>query len=214
MASDTRDRLVEAARRLFWTQGYRGTSVADILDEAGVNSGSLYHFFGGKEGLLLAALERYEELLRPVLIGPAYRRTEDPVERIFLILDGYRRGLLATDFTHGCPVGNLALEVAESHPAAREAVRENFRAWRGAIEECVRDAGDRLPDGADPERLAAFVLAVMEGGVMQARVEREIAPFDACVEELRDHFRRVLGPPARAGSRPRPGSEPSTGGKA
>lgn len=213
MASDTRDRLVEAARRLFWVRGFRGTSVADILDEAGVNSGSLYHFFGGKEELLLAALERYEELLRPVLIGPAYRRSQDPVERIFAILDGYRRGLLATDFTHGCPVGNLALEVAETHPDAREGVGENFRAWRGAIEECVRDAGDRLPDEADPERIAAFVLAVMEGGVMQARVERDIAPFDACVEELRGHFRRMLGPPG-AGPRPRLESERSTGGRA
>jgi len=36
----------------------------------------------------------------------------DPIERIFGILDGYRRGLLSTNYLHGCPIGNLALELA------------------------------------------------------------------------------------------------------
>lgn len=189
---DTRTKLVEAARRLFWTRGYHATSVAEILGEAGVNSGSLYHFFDGKEDLLQAVLERYEELLDPAVLAPARERTDDPVERVFAILAGYRQGLLATDFSHGCPIGNLALEVAETHPAAREGLRRNFAAWRAGVEGCLREVEDELPDDADPARIAAFVLTVMEGGVMQARVERDIEPFDACVEELRGYLVRML----------------------
>lgn len=192
-ALDTRTKLVETARRLFWTRGYEATSVAEILKESGVNSGSLYHFFGGKEELLLAVLERYEELLEPAVVDPARERIDEPIGRIFAILEGYRDGLLSTGFTHGCPIGNLALEVAENHPAAREGIRKNFAAWREAVECCLREVDDELPDDADPARIAAFVLTVMEGGVMQARVEREIGPFDACVEELRNYFRRMLG---------------------
>lgn len=200
MGSKTRRKLVETARRLFWTQGFEATSVAEILEESGVNSGSLYHFFDGKEDLLRAVLERYEELLEPEVIEPARRRTEDPFERVFAILGGYREGLLATDFTHGCPIGNLALEVTETHPAAREGIRRNFAAWRGAVEACLREGADRLPDKADPARIATFVLTVMEGAVMQARVERSIQPFDACVRELRAYFRRMLrGGPEMAG---------------
>lgn len=195
MAPDTRAKLVETARRLFWTRGYEATSVARVLDEAGVNSGSLYHYFDGKEGLLLAVLERYEELLEPAVVGPAFERADDPVERIFAILDGYREGLLATDFTHGCPIGNLALEVAETHPGARAGLRRNFEAWRRAVEGCVRRARDegRIPEGADAGRIASFVLTVMEGGVMQARVERSIEPFDAGVAELRRYFEQMEG---------------------
>lgn len=191
MGSETRKKLIETARQLFWIQGYEATSVAEILERSGVNSGSLYHFFGSKEDLLLAVLERYEQLLEPEVIGPARRRTEDPIEQVFAILGGYREGLLATDFTHGCPIGNLALEVAETHPKARKGIRRNFKAWRAEVEASLREAEDRLPGDANPARIAAFVLTVMEGAVMQARVERSIEPFDACVRELRDYFRRM-----------------------
>jgi len=183
---DSRDRLVEAARRLFWIQGYEATSVAQILDEAKVNSGSLYHFFDGKEGLLLAVLERYEDLLHPRVVQPALDSTEDPVERVFAILQGYRQGLLATDFSHGCPIGNLALEVSETHPGARDGIRRNLEAWRGAMADCLRNAP--LRGDVDLDRLAAFVLSVMEGAVLQARAERSIEPFDACVAELRRYL--------------------------
>ena len=66
----TRDRLIEAARELFYVQGYEATSVAEILERAGVHSGSLYHLFESKRHLLLAVLDQYRELLQPLLIDP------------------------------------------------------------------------------------------------------------------------------------------------
>lgn len=189
---DTRGRLVEAARQLFWTKGYETTSLSDVVQRAQVNPGSLYYFFKTKEELLLAVLDRYLGLLEPAVIQPAFRRRKDPIERIFAILDGYRQGLLETGFRQGCPIGNLALEVGDALPRARKKIAANFRAWRGWIRKCLEDAGGRLPPDLDREGLAAFVLTVMEGAVMQARVQRSLAPFDASVAQLRDYFRRFL----------------------
>ena len=56
--TQTRERLVEAARKLFHQHGYRATGIAEILRAAEVNSGSLYYFFPSKEDLLVAVLER------------------------------------------------------------------------------------------------------------------------------------------------------------
>jgi AcrR family transcriptional regulator len=184
----TRDRLIEAAQELFYLQGYEATAIAEVLEKAAVNSGSLYHFFSGKEELLLAVLERYKEMLWPMVIAPAFERERDPLERIFAILEGYRQGLLYTVFTGGCPIGNLALEVGDHHPEAREKVAENFSGWCKWIERCLEEAGDRLPGGLDRSALAQFVLTVMEGAVMQARAHGSIAPFDASVEQLRSYF--------------------------
>ena len=50
--SDTRERLIEAARHLFWERGYAATGLAEILARAGANSGSFYHFFESKDALL------------------------------------------------------------------------------------------------------------------------------------------------------------------
>ena len=188
----TRDRLIDAARKLFWVQGYEATSVAEILKKAEVNSGSLYYHFKSKEDLLLAVLDRYKELLWPVVIEPVFVRENDPIERIFGILDGYRQGLISTVFTGGCPIGNLGIEVGDHLPLAREKVAENFDGWCAWIRKCLDAAADRLPAKLDRDQLAQFVLTVMEGGVMQARAHGSIAPFDACVAQLRDYFSRLL----------------------
>ena len=186
---------------LFYLQGYEASSVADILDKAEVNSGSLYYYFYGKEELLLAVLERYKEMLWPMVIEPAFAREKDPIERIFAILEGYRQGLLYTVFTGGCPIGNLALEVGDHHPQAREKVAENFSGWCQWIQRCLEEAGDRLPASLDREMLAQFVLTVMEGAVMQARAHGSIAPFDASVSQLRTYF-DLLQPQASASPKP------------
>ncbi len=187
----TRDKLVDAARQLFLARGYEATAVADILKRAGVNSGSLYYFFKTKEALLLAVLDRYVELLHPGVIEPAFAQTKDPVERIFVVMAGYRRMLLATGCRQGCPMGNLALEMSEKSEAVREKIALNFENWRKAIRQCLTDAGDRLLPNVDRDGLATLILSVMEGGVMLARAYRGIEPFDASVAMLRDYIDRL-----------------------
>jgi TetR/AcrR family transcriptional regulator, transcriptional repressor for nem operon len=192
MKNPTRDRLVEAARLLFWKHGYAATGIAQILKEADAGSGSLYYFFPTKEDLLVAVLEWYRENLWPAVVQPVFERVTDPIERIFGILDGYRHGLLATNYQHGCPIGNLALELADSHPAARQLIAVNFTGWRTTIQQCLVEAADRLPDSADQNQLALFVLTTMEGAVMLARAYQNIDPYDAAVTQLRDYFDRLV----------------------
>lgn len=198
-APSTRDRLVHAARELFWRKGYNSTSVAEILEAADANSGSLYHYFPTKQALLVAVLDWYADNLEPEIVDPAAERTSDPIERVFAILDGYRRALLATDLTFGCPIGNVALEIQEPDPEVREGLALNFDRWCAAVEACFEEAGDRLPEDLDRRALSRFVLTTMEGGVMQARTHRRIEPFDASVRMLRDYVSR-LEDEARAGA--------------
>jgi AcrR family transcriptional regulator len=190
--ADTRDRLVNAARELFFRQGYGATGVAQILKSAGVNSGSLYYFFPTKEDLLLAVLEWYKGNLWPVVIRPAFDRVTDPIERVFAVLDGYRQMLVMTMCTSGCPVGNLALELASTHESVRKLVAENFANWAAAIRGCLDEAAGRLPAGTDTQQLAHFVLTVMEGGIMQARAFRSLKPFEGAVAELRNYFDQLI----------------------
>ncbi len=177
---------------LFQAQGYNATSLADILEQAGVNSGSLYYFFPSKEELLLAVLDRYTELLYPIVIEPVFARVSDPIERIFGLLERYRQGLMVTGCRRGCPIGNLALELSDAHPRVRERVAANFEAWCGWVRQCLEDAGSRLPPDLDRGELASFVLTVMEGGVMQARAHQSLERFETSVKQLRDYFGRLL----------------------
>lgn len=192
VAHPTRERLIETARQLFWRKGYHSTSVAEILHEAGANSGSLYHFFPTKQDLLLAVLDWYLENLRAEIVEPAFDRESDPIARVFAILAGYRDALLATDLTFGCPIGSLALELHEPDPPVRERLARNFASWCDAVRECLDAAGDRLAPDVDTRELSQLVLTVMEGGVMQARTHRSIEPYDASVRQLRAYIDRLL----------------------
>jgi AcrR family transcriptional regulator len=190
--ADTRDRILEAARHLFWEKGYAATGRAEILARAGANTGSFYHFFAGKEAVLLAVLETYLEGLEPAILAPAFSHKRDPIERIFSILAGYRERLVGTECKYGCPLGRLALEIEPDNIPAHELIARNFAAWTAAVRGCLESAKDRFPPRTDLDGLATLVLTTMEGGVMQSRSYRKIEPFDQGVAQLRRYFKMLM----------------------
>lgn len=188
----TKTQLIEAARDLFLVQGYHSTGIAQIVKAAGVHPGSLYYHFPTKEDLLVAVLEWYFDHIDEGLLEPVWSRVSDPIERIFGLLDGYRQLMTLTNFDLGCPIGNLALELANTHPKARELMQANFNQWVDKVHECLEAASGRLPADLDQRALATHILAVMEGAVMVARTARTAEPFDTIVAQLRDYVDRLL----------------------
>ena len=185
MVKGTRERIVYAAMERFWLKGYGSTSIADILSRSQVNSGSLYYFFPGKQDVLIAVLETYRDGIGQMLLEPAWAGVDDPIEKVFALLAGYRRAIVDTDCEYGCPIGSIALELHEPDLAVRQLLAANFDGWVAAVQECFEAAADRLPEDADPRALAELALNVMEGGVMQARTYRDVAYFDRSVAQLR-----------------------------
>ena len=192
MNSATRQRIVMTALEQFYVKGYNSTSIADILSRSQVHSGSLYHFFPGKQDLLVAVLEFYRDGIKENLLDIAWAEVTDPIEKIFALLNGYRIGLVTSDFQHGCPIGNLALEISEPDPRIRELLDVNFSNWIEAIVACLEDAGDRLPPETDRRALGEFILTIMEGAIMQARTAKDIGVFDRNITVLRQHIDLLL----------------------
>jgi TetR/AcrR family transcriptional regulator, transcriptional repressor for nem operon len=188
---NTRDRLLAAGMQLFAAKGYQSTSIADLLQCADAHSGSFYHFFPTKQDLLLAVLKAYRDGIESMLLAPAWHGIDDPIAKIFALLDLYRRALDGSSCIYGCPIGSLALEIHEPDPPVRELLSANFLGWVQRIQACLDAARHRLPRTLDTHQLAVFVLTTMEGGVMQARTHRTLAAFDASVASLRDYFDRL-----------------------
>jgi len=206
--STTRDRIIQAATELFYAHGYAGTGMAEILKKAKANSGSFYFFFTGKEDLLMAVLDWYQENLGPVLLEPVFKQSKDPIKRIFLLLEKYRQSVVMTEFAFGCPLGRLALEIEPDRRAIHDKIAANFTGWSRAVQELLQQAQRqrRLPHDCDLRRLSRFVLTVMEGGVMQARSYQCIEAFDDCVAQLKVHFQelqKAARVPPKKGVRPK-----------
>lgn len=193
MTLDTRARIVRAAMEMFGEKGYHATSMAELFARADVNAGSLYHFFPGKQDVLLAVLSAYRDGIEPMLLAPAWEGVDDPVERVFALLARYRQLIVATDCAYGCPIGSVALELHEPDPAVRELLSANFTKWAAAVRDQLDTAAARLPADVDRRGLAELVLTTMEGAVMLCRTHRDVAYFDRAVAQLRDYFDRLVG---------------------
>src|SRR5947209_2500039 len=78
--AETRERLLEAAARVFAQRGYHGASVEEIAERAGFSTGALYSNFEGKEDLFLALFDQHVAE-RITAMGQVINETDTPAGR-------------------------------------------------------------------------------------------------------------------------------------
>ena len=187
----TRERILSQATNLVIRRGFGATSVSDLVEATGVNRGSLYFHFPGKDQLGLAVLERAGEQLQTFikesLTGNSPGRQ----------LDNFFRAALkaheSAEFVGGCLWGNTALEMsdAEGHERFVEIVRDVFAAWMGTIEEIIAAAQQcgQVQGDIPAATLATDVVATIEGGIMLSRLHKDPKPLRDCLDGLRQMLR-------------------------
>ncbi|MBK8096941.1 MAG: TetR/AcrR family transcriptional regulator [Planctomycetes bacterium] len=188
----TRAAILTAAQRLFHERGFHATSMADLLAASGTGAGSFYYHFPGKDAVLTAVLDHLHERLDREVLAVGRAPGLSPVGRVRAIFGFYRAFLTAAQCRLGCPVGNLAGELADSAPEVAARLHRLFAAWRTGIADCLKPVADRLPAPLTLDDVTTFVLTVMEGAVMQARVARDLLPFDQSVQCLTDWLCRLF----------------------
>jgi TetR/AcrR family transcriptional repressor of lmrAB and yxaGH operons len=173
--------LIGTAATLFRRQGYAATGLSQILDEAGVRPGSLYHHFPhGKQQLAVAVIDdggqAIETLLRRLLAG----RT--PVADIIDRWVDVQIAGLNVDDRDGCPIEPIATESVHASALVREAAARAFNGWCAAIEDRLRDDGW---SAADAKTVAIAVISLMEGALILSRVTGEAGALQAAKSAAR-----------------------------
>ncbi len=181
----SRAALIDTAATLFRRQGYAATGLNQILDDAGVKPGSLYHHFPqGKQQLAAAVVDTegagIEQLLRRFLAND--RPVADVVDRwIDLLVAG-----LAGDQRDGCPIEPIATESVNASPLVREASARAFRGWRVAVEDRLRSEGWSI---AAAKQVAMAVISLIEGALILSRIDGDPAALNAAKPAARTLLR-------------------------
>ena len=176
--SSTSERLIESTRELLWERGYVGTSPKAIQERSGVGQGSMYHHFGGKPDLALAAITRSAEE-RLATAEALFGAPGTVTERIA----GYLR--VERDVLKGCPIGGLTQDPdVMGDPALRRPVETTFSTLRTRITGLLAEGKESGEFGAelDPVTTASTIVAVLQGGYVLARAADSVEPFAEAVD--------------------------------
>ncbi len=148
---------------LFWRHGYEATSLADLTSAMGVTPPSVYAAFGDKKQLFLEAVSRY--LSGPVTAQDMIDKAATARDAAWSLLEGSAIAFTGTTTPPGCLLATGAISCS----AAAQDVQFKLARMRGAIKDRLRDKimraveGGEMPGGTDPDALANFVMAVIQG---------------------------------------------------
>lgn len=197
--TSARDRIMDAAERLIFENGFNGTSLNAILGEAGASKGAFFHHFTSKEALGEALLDRYaaaDSALLDEFMTKAESVSGDPAEQIVTFVSLFEEA--ADDITAEQPGCLFASFIYERGPGDRredDVIIKSVQLWRNRILEKLKEASADRPrlDGVDLPSLADQVYSTFEGGFILARATNDPSHLRRQLAHLRRYFELLFG---------------------
>jgi AcrR family transcriptional regulator len=152
-----RERILEAARELFYAHGIRGVSVDEIASAAQTNKMTLYRHFVSKDLLVADYLRMLSAEAEAGWAEIARAHPGKPCAQLDMWIDQTGE-MLAKAGDRGCAVANAAVELPEKDHPARAVIEEHKTHQRDHLAALCREAGF-----ATPEQLADEIFLLLEG---------------------------------------------------
>jgi TetR/AcrR family transcriptional regulator, transcriptional repressor for nem operon len=170
----SRERVIQAALHLFYTEGFHAVGTNLICSEAKVNKSTLYHLFPSKVDIVLAALEvyasditrKFDRIAKSKV--PADRKLELIFETPFRVNQDLKQQLGSVK---GCFVGNIALELAGKEERVRTYLAHVFTTWSQTIEPIIEELAIDRP--IETEKVARSTIAYLQGAILLSKVHND-----------------------------------------
>jgi AcrR family transcriptional regulator len=183
-----RNRLLDAAAVAFQSAGYGATSIHDLIRTTGVTGGALHHHFPSKKSLALAVID--ERIGAEVSSTWVDRIAAAPTAAagILAVFETVVDALEERGAVSGCPLGNMASELALGDDELRSALAGRYSDWRGVI---VGKIGADLAAGraayvsGDPAGFADVAIALFTGALTIGKAEQSTGALRAAASQLR-----------------------------
>lgn len=197
-ANSSRDRILVTAEAIILQKGYVGTSLDEILAKAAITKGGFFYHFNGKVELARALVQRYleeDQKMFDALQLRADALSEDPLQRLLIFLNLLAEALIGQTEVHpGCLAAAFTYEIQQFDADMRERIASGMLAWRNMIAERLYTVLEmrqpRLP--VEVDALADMFTAVVEGGIILARIFDSNRPLYNQVLAYRSHLRLLF----------------------
>ena len=193
--AETRLRIIRVAADLFHKQGVRATSPDEIIEASGTGKGQFYHYFKSKEGLIHEVLQSHLEAIKTGTAPVNYEiNSWHDLEQWFQAQIELQKKF---KMTRGCPFGTVGNELTENDELIRQDIGLLFEIMKNKLATFFvkEKATGRLSKDANEERLAAFCIAAIQGGMLMGKIERNSQPVEVAVREALMHLKRYAVTP-------------------
>lgn len=182
----TRKFIIETTAPIFNIKGYEGTSMSDLTAATGLTKGSIYGNFENKEEVALCAFDYNHSQIRKI-ITQKINQANSYHDKLMVYATVYHSFTRKSGFiSGGCPILNTAVEADDTNPPLKEKVAKAISSWKNSVMNLIEagiEAGE-FKAGADREKTALSIIALIEGGVMISRATNNPASLDIVLETV------------------------------
>ncbi len=172
----TRERILSVAESIILNNGFSGTSIEEIIQNAAITKGGFFYHFSGKKDLARALVERYLEQDNHIftdLFQQADACSDDPLEQLLEFLSRFAGMMENLGDTHpGCLVAGFTYESQQLDEEVQELIRQGVLVWRKLfllrlerVQACYPSRSD-MPLAA----IADMFTSCVEGGIILSRI--------------------------------------------
>lgn len=184
-----RDTIVLKTQELMYQKGYGATSISDIMTAADVGKGQLYHYFSSKKEIGLAATSHLLEAWEKELFTAIFQSDMPASEKFSAMLDwvyDFHRSQEGNAF-HGCPVGNLIVELSAQEEDFRLLLQDFMEEWQSYTADILADLhADWSKEKAWQE--AQQVLASIQGAIILLKVSQDLTVIESAIADLKEKY--------------------------
>ncbi|MEH6939122.1 TetR/AcrR family transcriptional regulator [Bacillus sp. JJ664] len=183
----TKKYIIEQSSSLFNMQGYKTTSISDIMNATGLKKGGIYNHFESKESLAEASfLHSMNTLREKYILAVSEKSTAqeqfDEFISVFstLLHDKYIQG--------GCPIMNAAIEADDSMLEFEDTIKDGFNGLIQLIANVIKHGQEcnEIKKDIQPNEMAVFIISSMEGSLALSRLNKDKKYLDMVILQLKN----------------------------
>lgn len=185
----TRQQLLKVTAEEMRLHGYKAASLADILKKAGISKGALYHHFATKQELGYAV---FDEIYMQDFLGnwELPLSSDQPIDALCCWFSSFAESWTESELQFGCPACNIATEMAGIDEGFRLKTQQMFEELQSRLEQTILYAQQQGQINAEiaVKPVAAFIVAVIQGAMMQGKCSGDVSTFRSILGCLSDYI--------------------------
>lgn len=181
----TRRFILEKTADIFNTKGYAGTSLADLTEATGLTKGSIYGNFANKEDVALAAFDHNLSVVIQA-VQERMQQAQTYYQKLFVYSQFYYDSIRTSFPVGGCPILNTAIEADDTNSLLKNRAAKAILSWKKNIVDLIKAgvASGEFSTDVDPDQTALSIIALIEGGIMIARVTNSLTSLDKVLKTV------------------------------